>query len=206
MKSMRPVCLLALGAFLFAAHASTAELVAPASTQGNAKEGLIRYDFSGPGMFTTFRISCYAADPAIAEKAVEACFNRIAELNQIFTDYDPTSELMRLCSPEAKYPVKVSPAMRDLLGRSIEIAQDTEGTYDPTCGHLTQLWRRARRQGKLPPQQRLQAGIQATDWRRVQVDTSKSQVTLEPGTLLDLGGIAKGYAADECLRMAYLRL
>lgn len=202
MNPLRPVCLLALGAFLCMGGAVAAEESKPVTSQASSpQEGLTRYDFSGPGMFTTFRISCYAADRGTAEKAVEACFARIAELNHIFTDYDPTSELMRLCAPDAKYPVMVSPPMRDLLARSIEIAEDTEGTYDVTCGHLTQLWRRARRQGKLPPQARLQAGIKATDWRRVQVDISKSQVTLKPGTLLDLGGIAKGYAADECLRL-----
>jgi thiamine biosynthesis lipoprotein len=162
---------------------------------------LTRHDFSGPGMATTFRIACYAEDKASADKATEACFERIAELNAIFTDYDPTSELMRLCAPEAKYPFKVSEPLFDILQRARAFAKTTHGTFDPTCGHLSNLWRRAKRQSKLPPADRLQQAITATDWRRITLHPEYRSVSLQPGTLLDLGGIAKGYAADECLRV-----
>lgn len=178
--------------------AATANVNANVTASVNA---LQRYDFSGPGMATTFRISCYASSRAQAEKATDACFARIAELNQIFTDYDPTSELMRLCAPGAVYPVTVSAPMMDLLTRAVDFARISDGAFDPTCGHLSQLWRRTRRQGKLPPPARLEAARAATDWRRVTLVPATRQVTLRPGTLLDLGGIAKGYAADDCLRL-----
>jgi thiamine biosynthesis lipoprotein len=183
MNFLRPVCLLAFGAL--SCSAAIPE----------------RYDFSGPGMATIFRLSCYATDQAQAEKAAEACFARIAELNQIFTDYDPTSELMRLCAPGVAYPVTVSAEMMDLLTQSVQFARLTDGAFDPTCGHLSQLWRRTRRQGRLPPADRLQSAIAATGWQRITLEPTTRQITLQPGTLLDLGGIAKGYAADECLRL-----
>lgn len=162
---------------------------------------LVRYDFSGQGMATTFRIACFAEDKATAEKATEACFQHIAKLNALFTDYDPTSELMRLCAPEAKYPMRVSVEMFDILTRAVKLAEQTQGAFDPTCGHLSQLWRRAKRHGKLPPADRLAKAIEATDWRRITLYADASSVSLMAGTLLDLGGIAKGYAADECLRI-----
>lgn len=162
---------------------------------------LSRHDFSGPGMATTFRIACYTEKKATAEKATEACFQRIAKLNTLFTDYDPTSELMRLCAPEAKYPMRVSTEMLDILTRALKLAEQTRGAFDPTCGHLSQLWRRAKRHGKLPPADRLAKAMAATDWRRITLHAETSSISLVPGTLLDLGGIAKGYAADECLRV-----
>ena len=167
----------------------------------SAHAELSRHDFSGPGMATTFRIACYAEDKTTAEKATEACFQRIARLNALFTDYDPTSELMRLCSPEAKYPMQVSAEMLDILTRAVKLAEQTQGAFDPTCGHISQLWRRAKRHGKLPPPDRLAKAIKATDWRRITLHAETSSISLVPGTLLDLGGIAKGYAADECLRI-----
>ncbi|HYF36431.1 MAG TPA: FAD:protein FMN transferase [Prosthecobacter sp.] len=160
-----------------------------------------RFDFKGEGMATTFRISLYAKDRAQAEAAAEACFARVAQLNAIFTDYDPTSELVRLCAPEAQYPVPVSADLFEILQRARQLAEQTGGAYDPTCGHLSNLWRRAKRQSKLPPPDRLEKAIQATDWRRIRLESAGRTVTLTPGTLLDLGGIAKGYAADECLRL-----
>lgn len=189
-----PVRLLASGALFLA-------LAALLSAADGPQNSLARHDFSGPAMGTTFRISCYAMDRSTAEKAVDACFSRIKELNDLFTDYDPTSELMRLCAPDAEYPVTVSAPMAYLLGRALEMARFSEGAFDPTCGHLSQLWRRSRRQQKLPPPARLKAAIATTDWRRVSLNFDTRQVTLQPQTLLDLGGIAKGYAADECLRL-----
>jgi thiamine biosynthesis lipoprotein len=164
-------------------------------------EELPRFDFSGPGMATTFHIACHAKDALTAEQATDACFKRIAELNNIFTDYDPTSELMRLCAPEALYPMRVSAPLYDILQRARQLAEKTQGAFDPTCGHLSQLWRRAKRQGKLPPTDRLTKAVAATDWKRITLHPESYGVTLKSGTLLDLGGIAKGYAADECQRI-----
>ncbi|MCA1963885.1 MAG: FAD:protein FMN transferase, partial [Prosthecobacter sp.] len=162
---------------------------------------LARYDFSGPGMGTLFRIACYAPDQAVAEAAVELCFKRVSELNARFTDYDPHSELMRLCAQDASMPAKVSDDLYDLLKRAYELAELTQGAFDPTCGHLSHLWRRTRRTGKLPTQERLAHALAVTGWRRMRMEANRAFVSLAPGTLLDLGGIAKGRAVDECMRL-----
>lgn len=152
-------------------------------------------------MATTFRIACYAESQEAAEKAADECFQRIARLNKIFSDYDPTSELMKLCAPGTKYPQRVSSPLFSLLQTAMKVAEQTNGAFDPTAGHLTNLWRRAKRKQELPAEERLQRAISVTGWRRIQLDAESHSVTLEPGTLLDLGGIAKGYAADDCLRL-----
>ncbi len=166
---------------------------------GRAEE---RFDFSGPGMATTFRLACYATDRATAEQAAAACFERIAQLHAVCTDYDPTSELMRLCAPEAVHPTRVSPELFGVLERAMALAVATDGAFHPACGPLTQLWRRARRMGELPPPERVRRGLEAAArWREIRLDSTSREVTLPAGTLLDLGGIAKGHAADACLRV-----
>lgn len=166
---------------------------------------LKRHDFSGPGMATIFRIACYAEEKKTAELAVEECFQKIAELNAIFTDYDPASELMRLCAPDAVMPFSASGPLFALLRRARSLAEVSGGAFDPTCGHLSHLWRRTKRTGVLPPEERLAHGIAATDWRRITLEEEGRRVRLAPGTLIDLGGIAKGWAADECLRLLRAR-
>jgi hypothetical protein len=59
------------------------------SVTGAWAADLTRYDFSGSGMSTTFRIACYAESRETAAKAVDACLQRVSYLNAIFTDYDP---------------------------------------------------------------------------------------------------------------------
>ncbi len=161
-----------------------------------------RYDFSAPLMATTFRISLHADSKEKAETAADAAFKHIAFLNTVFSDYEPNSELMKLVNSGANTPFKASPALFDLVSRSLALSRLTDGAFDITCGNLSQLWRRTKRVKKLPPANRLAKALAATDWRAVQLDAKAHTITLlKPGMLLDLGGIAKGYAADEGLRI-----
>lgn len=163
---------------------------------------LQRFDFSAPLMATTFWISVHAESKVRAEAAADAAFQYIEKLNAVFSDYEPNSELMRLCNAGAGRPFKASPALLDLVTRSLEFARRTDGALDITCGNLTHLWRRAKRLKKLPPADRLRQALEATDWRAVKVDAATQTITLmKPGMLLDVGAIAKGYAADEGLRI-----
>ena len=165
-------------------------------------QALERFDFSAPLMATTFRISVHADTKAQAEAAADAAFKRIAALNAVFSDYEPNSELMQLCNAGPNKPFKASDDLFILISHSLEFARLTEGALDITCGNLTHLWRRTKRTHKLPPADRLQQALAATDWRAVQMDAKAHTITLlKPGMLLDLGGIAKGYAADAGLRV-----
>src|SRR3989442_1400074 len=68
---------------------------------------LKRFVFTEPHMGTTFRIVFYAPDEATAKKAAKAAFARVAQLNAIMSDYQPTSELMKLCEKAGGQPVEV---------------------------------------------------------------------------------------------------
>jgi len=153
-------------------------------------------------MATTFRITLHAETKTQAETAAAAAFQRIAALNAICSDYEPNSELMQLVNTGPNVPFKASADLFALITRALELSRLTDGAFDITCGNLSQLWRRAKRLQKLPPADRLQQALAATDWRAVQLDATAHTITLlQPGMLLDLGGIAKGYAADAALRV-----
>jgi thiamine biosynthesis lipoprotein len=154
-------------------------------------------------MGTSFQIAVYARDKSAARKAIERAFQRIAELNQILSDYDPDSELSRLSkSSPTPEPAAVSCDLLHVLQTSQEVSRHTSGAFDVTVGPLTRLWRRARRQKRLPTQERLQAALDAVGYRWLEVDSATQSVALRrPDMRLDLGGIAKGYALDEALRV-----
>ncbi|MBK8090697.1 MAG: FAD:protein FMN transferase [Verrucomicrobiaceae bacterium] len=153
-------------------------------------------------MGTKFRVSFYTQDSQKAEKAAQDTVERIAALNAIFSDYEPESELSRLNRAEAGKPFAASLELYGLISRAHELSAATDGAFDITCGNLTRLWRRTRDQKKLPPPDRLQKALAATDYRALALDPSSRSLTLKrAGMLIDLGGIAKGRAADEALRL-----
>jgi thiamine biosynthesis lipoprotein len=163
---------------------------------------LQRYEFSEPHMGTTFRLVFYAPSKAVAEKAAKAAFARIAELDDIMSDYKPASELRRLCEKAGGAPVKVSPDLYKILARSQELSQQSDGAFDVTVAPVVKLWRRARRTRKLPDPQELREALARVGSDKMKLDPVRRTVQLLlMGMLLDLGGIAKGYAADAVLEV-----
>ncbi len=154
-------------------------------------------------MGVPFRIVLYATDALAAEAGAAAAFARIAELNAILSDYEPGSEINRIChnTPPGQ-AVKVSPDLWTVLERSQRLARETDGAFDVTVGPLVNLWRRARRRQELPSGALLESARARVGWRKLNLDPAARTVTFEVADMrLDFGGIAKGYAADAALRV-----
>ncbi len=162
--------------------------------------GLQRFTFSEPHMGTTARIVLYAPDEAAAKKAAKAAFARIAELNKILSDYDPDSELMRLCKHAGGDAVPVSVDLFRVLQEAEKYAKLSDGAFDVSIGPVVRLWRKARRTREMPNAAAIKAALDQIDYRKIRLDPKGRTVRLLlMGMLLDLGGIAKGYAADAAL-------
>lgn len=164
------------------------------------KPDLARFEFEEPHMGTKFRIVLYAADEALAKKAAKAAFARIAELNRVFSDYDDASELMTLCKKSGTLPTSVSEDLFAILAKSDEVFRLSGGAFDVTAGPAVRLWRRARRTLELPREEERKQALAKVGFANVRLDAMRRAVQLlAEGILLDLGGIAKGYAAEAAL-------
>jgi thiamine biosynthesis lipoprotein len=153
-------------------------------------------------MGTVFKIVLYASEKSTANRATEAAFYRIAALDHIMSDYEPSSELMQLCQQAGGHPVKVSDDLYRVLNAAQEMARRSDGAFDITVGPIVQLWRRARRQHELPEVARVAQALDLVGYEKLRLDAhSKTAQLVKADMLLDLGGIAKGYAADEALRV-----
>jgi thiamine biosynthesis lipoprotein len=167
----------------------------------DASPALSRFEFIEAHMAVDFRIVLYAADEAAAKQAAAAAFARIKQLDWMLSDYNADSELSRLSdtapSPE---PVHVSDDLWRVLSRAKQAAEQTSGAFDCTVGPVVKLWRRARRTGELPPTEAIAAAREAVGDRFLKLDAKNHTAQLlKPKMRLDLGGIAKGYAADAAL-------
>jgi thiamine biosynthesis lipoprotein len=151
-------------------------------------------------MGTLVSIKLYAAGSEQAKTAFRAAFARIAELDAALSDYQPESELNRVCRTAVGTPVTVSNDLIRVLAASQKLAEETGGAFDITLGPVIRLWRQARRDRRLPGAAALHAAAAHCGYRKLRLDAARQTVMLdEPGMQLDLGGIAKGYAADAAL-------
>jgi thiamine biosynthesis lipoprotein len=177
-------------------------LLLVALLQAGESPALVRFSFTEPHMGTRFKILLYAADEPAAAKAAKAAFARVAHLDQVMSDYRNTSELMQLCKQAGGDPVKVSEELFFVLARAQEVSRQSDGAFDVTVGPIVKLWRRAKRTGMIPDKDDLDKALALVGYEKMKLDPKARTVQLmKAGMQLDLGGIAKGYAADEALRV-----
>jgi thiamine biosynthesis lipoprotein len=178
-------------------------IAARGTNVAGADDSLQRFEYTRIRMGVPVEITLYARSQEAANSASDAAYARIKALDRIMSDYDPDSELMRLCATAGTgQRVVVSPELACVLCRSQDLSLRTDGAFDVTVGPLVELWRIARRQKQLPSPERLQSAREKVGWRNLRLDQSARSVELlRTGMKLDLGGIAQGYAADEALRV-----
>jgi FAD:protein FMN transferase len=161
---------------------------------------LSRFEFEEPQMGVPFRIVLYAKDEDSAKAAASRAFQRIARLNAILSDYETDSELSRLSrsSEEGAPVVALSEDLWKVLSAAQKLAEESSGAFDVTIGPCTALWRKARREKEFPDAARLATARSKVGFRNLVLGDRTARL-IKPGMRLDLGAIAKGYAADEAL-------
>lgn len=168
-----------------------------------AEPELKRFQKTFPQMGVEFEVVLYAKDPAEGEAAIQAVETRVAELNTLLSDYDSESELNRLSARSpTQTPVLVSQSLWEVLEVAKQVELKSEGSFDVTVGPLTKLWRSSRRRKEPPSAESLKKAFASVGGEHLQLDTAQHGVRLGRANMrLDLGGIAKGYATDEGLRL-----
>lgn len=166
-----------------------------------APEVLERHEFRRVLMGVPFEVTLYSADEASANAAARAAFARIRELNGILSDYDPDSEISRLCRDSGPgKPIRISSDLRRVLERGLSLSEQSGGAFDVTVGPAVQLWRKARRTKIFPAVADLAAARERIGYQFVCFNPEAGTVELlKSGMRLDFGAIGKGYAADEAL-------
>ena len=151
-------------------------------------------------MGTIFAVTLYAPDDETAKGGFEAAFARAEEINQAASDYMAESDVTKFNAAPADEWIPVSQDLVKMVAYGLELADLTNGSYDPTLGTVTHLWRETREARVLPSPETLKEALAHTGWEKVQVDQKNNQLMKsDPLVRIDLGGIGKGYAADEML-------
>ena len=163
---------------------------------------LSRYEYARLRMGTSVRIVLYAADEVQARQAADSAYARIDELEASLSHYRPDSEVSRLSASSGHGERRVDSDLFRVLDAASGFSRLTDGAFDVTVGPLVMLWREARRSKKLPDPMLLERARQVVGYRNIEIRRDKQTVRLKKeGMSLDLSAIAKGYVADQALRV-----
>ncbi len=151
-------------------------------------------------MGVVVRISAYFPPEIDPPNVLRGAFARVGFLSRKFSSYREDSELRRVEDSAWREQTRLSPEFAHLLGHALRLARKSGGAFDPTLGRVTRLIRAPGWQRDGPTEEALRKAWGLTGWRHVELDASSREISIaRRGLQFDLGGIAKGYAADEAL-------
>ena len=151
-------------------------------------------------MGTSIRVELWDEDHVAGEAAIAAVMEEMRRIDRSMSPFIETSELSLINREAALHPVVISQEMFDLLTRSLEFSRLTSGAFDITFSSVGYLYD-YRRHIK-PTEAEIQRALPGINYHHIILDAEHGTVRFsQPGVRIDLGGIAKGHAVDNCIEL-----
>ena len=137
-----------------------------------------------------------------AQEAADAAMDRIREIEDAMSAHAEGSEIWHVNRQGHREHVKVSKDTLEVIQRGLYYSRITAGYFDITVKPLVDVWQIGTEQPRVPSADEIKHAIGKIGYQKVAIDEEQQLVKLDlQGMGIDLGGIAKGYAADEVLRV-----
>lgn len=139
---------------------------------------------------------------------IDECFNLCTYYENLFSRTIPSSEISKINSSNGK-PIKVSDETLEIIKKGIYYGDISDGLFDITIAPVSSLWdfhgnsnntsdTNGSDENKIPNREDLIEAVRHVSYKNIIVDDSAQTITLsDNGSMIDLGGIAKGYIADK---------
>ena len=135
-----------------------------------------------------------------ARAAVKAAFERTAELDALFDYYSDSSIVSKINNAEAGDEVVIDGDTASVLSVANQISEASEGAFDITIAPVKDLWN-FNGEPSVPSKAAIQSALENVNYKDFTLDVEKGIFVKQNSfTKIDLGGIAKGYAADEAAK------
>lgn len=150
--------------------------------------------FGGPTMGSTYEVKYVGELPVAKVRLVVE--KELAQFDAAFSRWREDSEIERINRNPSTEPIPLSRRFQQVLQLALELAEATQGAFDPTVGPLSEIYRRARDDPEHRLDERDLAAARAlVDYRGVSIREG-ALVKARPDVRLDLDGIVAGACVD----------
>jgi thiamine biosynthesis lipoprotein len=137
-----------------------------------------------------------------SNKTTEEIFKRLKKIEDTMSANKDGTEIAAINEAAGKRAVAVSSDSYFVISKALDYARLTQGAFDPSIGPLVKLWNIGSDGARIPQPQEILDARALIGYEKVKLDPVHKTVSLPvQGMKLDLGAIAKGYAADEISRI-----
>ena len=145
----------------------------------------------GFSMNTLIRMTVYAHD----EKILDDAFNLLNKLDKELSMYDLSSDISKINLMSGIEKVKVNSEIIDVIKDSKKVYDLSGGVFNPLIGPVTRLWKINQADNTIPSPESLDEAIKLSSIENLEINNEEVFLKVK-GCVLDLGGIAKGFASD----------
>lgn len=149
-------------------------------------------------MDTIVTITVVSDSDSKAEKAMDSSFAVIEKIENLLNFYSDKSEVSNINRNAGADSVKASPETIEAIEKAIHISKLTGGSFDITIGPVMELWDFHNK--KKPDDMKIKSRLHLVGYKFIAINKAGSTIYLKKNNMkIDLGGIAKGYAADKAV-------
>ncbi|HEX2938634.1 MAG TPA: FAD:protein FMN transferase [Ruminiclostridium sp.] len=128
----------------------------------------------------------------------EATYKRLREIESRLSFFLPDSTVSRLNKSGGK-ETAIDSDTETVLRQARIVSKASGGAFDITAAPLISLWRKHRRAESVPPLNSIKKAMQKIDYSSIEININSAKI--KKGQMIDFGGIGKGYAADEIVKI-----
>lgn len=133
-----------------------------------------------------------------ADEILFNCENVIKDIDNKMNPSTLSSDIYKVNEDAGKSYTKVSQDTFNVIKAALHFSDLSDGHFDISVGSLVQLWNIGNEKARVPSQSEINSLLPTINYKNIILDEKNTSIMLKhEGIKLDLGGIAKGYAADK---------
>lgn len=149
-----------------------------------------------------FDITIVAQDSLLAEQNIDVVIAEITRIENLISDWKPTSQVSEVNQNAGIRPVKVDREVFELTQRAIRFSEITNGGFDISFAAMDKIWKFDGSMTEMPSAEAIKKSVEKVGYKNIVLDSIQSTIFLKSkGMKIGFGALGEGYATDKCRNM-----
>ena len=149
-----------------------------------------------------FDITIVAKDSLAAEQNIDEVITEISRIENLISDWKPTSQISEVNQNAGIRPVKVDREVFELTQRAIRFSEITNGGFDISFAAMDRIWKFDGSMTEMPSAEAIKKSVEKVGYKNIILDSVQSTIFLKlKGMKIGFGALGEGYATDKCRAM-----
>ncbi|MCW9031800.1 MAG: FAD:protein FMN transferase [Gammaproteobacteria bacterium] len=151
-------------------------------------------------MGTAINVELWHDNKKIAEANIQRVFDEMHRIDRLMSPYKQNSEVSLINANASNHPLKISSELFELIKKSINISKLSNGAFDITFASVGYMYDYRKKQQ--PTKEEISKRLKSINYQNIKLDSSMQSIFFtQANTRIDLGGIAKGHAVDNAIKL-----